>query len=97
MPDFESFLSSLVREVVGIDYVVTALCISSATAWGASSLEYPFLPYNLVLFNLCLANQVTKISVSSIADNWFFCELLTLGWIYLEMAPGFFQDPPQVR
>ena len=97
MPDFESFSSGLVREIVGIDYVVTTLCIGSATAWGASSLECPLLPYNLVLLNLRLAYQVTKVSVSSIADDWFFCELLTLGWIYLEMAPGFFQDPPQVR
>ena len=97
MPDFESFSSSLVREIVGVDYVATTLCIGPATAWGASSLEYLLLPYNLVLLNLRLANQVTKISVSSITDDGFFCEFLTLGWIYLEMAPGFFQDPPQVR
>ena len=97
MPDFESFLSGLVREIVGVNYVVTTLCIGPAAAWGASSLEYPLLSYNLVLLDLRLANQVTKISVSPIADDWFFCELLTLGWIYLEMAPGFFQDPPQVR
>ena len=97
MPDFESFSSSLVREIVGVDYVATTFCIAPATAWGASSLEYPLLPYNLVLLNLRLANQVTKISVPSIADDRFFYELLTLGWIYLEMAPGFFQDPPQVR
>ena len=97
MPDFESFSSSLVCEIVGVDYVVTTLCIGPATAWGASSLECPLLPYNLVLLYLRLANQVTKIFVSSIADDWFFCELLTLGWINLEMAPGFFQDPPQVR
>ena len=97
MPDFESFSSSLVREIVGVDYVATTFCITPATAWGASSLECPLLPYNLVLLNLRLAYQVTKIPVSSIADDRFFCELLTLGWIYLEMAPGFFQDPPQVR
>ena len=97
MPDYEPYLSGLVREVVGIDYVVTTLCIRSATAWGASSLEYPLLPYNLVLHNLRLAYQVTKISVSSIANDGFICKLLTLGWVYLEMAPGFFQDPPQVR
>ena len=97
MPDFESFSSSLVREIVGVDYVATALCIGSATARGASSLECRLLPYNLVLLNPRLANQVTKISVSSIADDGFFCEFLTLGWIYLEMAPSFFQDSPQVR
>ena len=97
MPDFESFSSSLVCEIVGVDYVATTLCIGSATAWGASSLEYLLLPYNLVLLNPRLANQVTKISVSSIADDGFFCEFLTLGWIYLEMAPSFFQDSPQVR
>ena len=96
MPDFESFSSSLVREIVGVDYVATTLCIVSATAWGAASPECRLLPYNLVLLNPRLANQVTKISVSSIADDGFFCEFLTLGWIYLEMAPSFFQDPSQV-
>ena len=97
MPDFESFSSSLVREIVSVDYMATTFCIAPATARGAASPEYRLLPYHLVLLNLRLAYQVTKISVSSIADDGFFCELLTLGWIYLEMAPGFFQDPPQVR
>ena len=97
MPDFESFSSSLVREIVSVDYVATTFCIASATAWGAASPECRLLPYDLVLLNLRLANQVTKISVSPIADDRFFCKLLTLGWIYLEMAPGFFQDPLQVR
>ena len=96
MPDFESFSSSLVREIVSVDYVATTFCIASATAWGAASTECRLLPYNLVLLNLRLANQVTKISVSSIADDGFFCEFLAFGWIYLEMAPSFFQHPPQV-
>ena len=93
MSDFESFSSSLVREIVGVDYVATTLRITTAAAWGASSLECPLLPYNLVLLYLRLAYQVTKISVSSIADDGFFCKLLTLGLIYLEMAPSFIQDP----
>ena len=97
MPDFESFSSSLVREIVSVDYMSTTFCVAPATARGAASPECRLLPYHLVLLNLRLANQVTKISVSSITDDGFFCELLTLGWIYLEMAPGFFQDPPQVR
>ena len=97
MPDFESFSSSLVREVVGVDHVATTFRVGSAAAWGASTLECRLLPYYPVLLNPCLANQVTKISVSSITDDGFFCEFLALGWIYLEMAPSFFQDSPQVR
>ena len=97
MSDFESFSSSLVSEIVGVDHLVATFRVGSAAAWGASTLERRFLPYYPVLLNPRLANQVTKISVSSIADDGFFCEFLALSWIYLEMTPGFFQDPPQIR
>ena len=59
MSDFESFSSSLVREIVGVDHLVAALRVGSAAAWGASTLDHLFLPYNSVLLYSSLANQVT--------------------------------------
>ena len=93
MSDFESFSSSLVREIVSVDHLVTTFRVGSATAWGASTLDHRFLPYYPVLLNPSLANQITKISVSSIADDGLFCKFLAFSWIYMEMTPGFFQDP----
>ena len=93
MSDFESFSPGLVRKVVGADHLVTAFRVGSAAAWGASTLECWLLPYYPVLLNPRLANQVTKISVSSIADDGLFCKFLAFSWIYMEMTPGFFQDP----
>ena len=94
MSDFESFSSSLVGEIVGVHHLVAAFRVGSAAAWGASTLECRLLPYYPVLLNPRLANQVTKISVSSIADDGFFCEFLAFGWIYMEMTTSFLQDPP---
>ncbi len=97
MPDFEALAPRLVCKEVGVDHLATALCVGSAAAWGASTSDHWFLPYHPVLLDSCLPDQVSKVSVPSVADYWLFREFLAFRGIYFQMTPGFIKDFLQIR
>ena len=96
MPDFEAFTPRLVCEEVGVDHLATALCVGSAAAWGATTLDYWFLPYHPVLLDSCLSDQISKVFVPSVADYGLLREFLAFRWVYFKVTPGFVKDFLQI-
>ena len=97
MAYFKSLFPGSVREIVGVYHVVATFCVSSATARRTTAPADGFLPYDFVLFDFRLSNDVPKVSVSPVANHGLFRKFLLLRRVDLEVVPGFVEDLLEVR
>ena len=86
LPDGESFLARSVMKDVGVDYMGAAFSIASASAGGASSRCW-FRSNDFAISQPCLSQQVAQVSVSAVADPWFFLEFAAFSGVDLEDLP----------
>ena len=69
---------------------------SDASAWAAPAGFWFRFAYDLVSTYFRLANQVSKVGVSFVADSWSFRELIGRGGIYLKVVPCGADDLVQI-
>ena len=95
VPHVVSFASPA-REKLSINDMITTFTVSPASAWGATAKFWFCFAYDPVSTYSRLANQVSEVRVSFVADSWTFRELVSRGGIYLKVVPCGADDLVQI-
>ena len=77
------FFAFPARKKLGIDDMVTTLTICSASARATPAYFRFRFPDDFVSTYFRLANEVSKVGVSFVADYWSFRKLIGRGGVYL--------------
>ena len=95
MPHVVSFAFPA-RKKLGIDDMVTTFTVCPASAW-ATPAKFRFrFPDDFVMTYFRLANEVSKVGVSFVADYRSFWELIGRGGVYLKVVPCGADDLVQI-
>ena len=75
------------REEFSINDVIATFTVNSASGWAATAKFWFSFAYDPVSTYSRLANQVSEVRVSFVADSWTFRELVSRGGVYLKVVP----------